>query len=739
MLKISQAKHTEVIQLSYWVFAIWWLIILSVHTIAGVYAALYAYCCFKLQGTYLNLRFEQNQIGLPPPYHRTIAGVHVMVSILHAACIFLMLSGSLWQRSLAFTPWSSCNTEDKQEEVKNTSRTNSAVLRSITNAYTTVSDRHGICGVNSDHFHVVLIIREVVETTLQTVQAYRMSVLLPWKLLNRFYVFLLVVNCWSSVVVYSTFFKADEARRRFVCLVLDCMLDLMACVGVGLLVLLNYTKYYDGYVQGFDDSLWQNDEWTARATNEFRMVMVTSWTDLASRAIFSFGLILTASSIKTLLQHLPRKRKRVDPQITASNVQFIQEAFSSHLNAVVPEPALNPVVLGSKSSKRKSINKLQDIFRTTTNLSTRTGQALLITAHLLFGAWGLVLLGLHIHASIQPTLPQCLMQVRPWGASRPACYLVGLDCYTLGISGKMDEVEEKWSEFDGFTVVQLLIRHCPTLEMPDSISNFRRLHSIKVYNTTIVDWGESAALTNTNHPDFVTLYVIRATMTNDRLPLGFQSPDFPQFLTDIEFCGTNLRELPDDLDLKWHTGGAIRFEYSQLETFPFVLLRLEPMFFALTGNPFTSVPPEVFESPGLTTLGLGSTSIRELPRNVTNLSPTLRGLFLDGTEISFFWPWMDEFLLREQDWRILVVTNTPYCTDLVQIQSGSASVFQVPSLPENASILMDPAEANEFVILDFVHCVGFDGPYYLIQLDDDDMAISPPPALPTTPVSPPDH
>lgn len=288
MLSLLQDKPTEVVQLSYWAFAIWWVIILSVHITAGGYAALYAYSYVKLQDTSLNFYFESFQIGMPPPHHRTIAIVHAVMAALHAVFVFLMLGGSVWQRSLAFTPWSSCNAEDKHEETGN-SRTISAVLRSFTKVYTTVSDRHGICGVNSDYFHVVLIVREVIETALRTSQAYRMSVLLPRTILNRFYVLLLVMNCWSSVVVYSTFFKGDEARRRFVCVVLDCMLDLMACVGVGLLILLNYIKYYSHDMQGFDDSLWRDDEWAARAINEFRMVVVTSWSDLASRAIFSFS------------------------------------------------------------------------------------------------------------------------------------------------------------------------------------------------------------------------------------------------------------------------------------------------------------------------------------------------------------------------------------------------------------------------------------------------------------------
>ncbi|RAW21906.1 hypothetical protein PC110_g21652 [Phytophthora cactorum] len=118
-----------------------------------------------------------------------------------------------------------------------------------------------------------------------------MSVLLPRTLLNRFYVILLVINCWSSVVAYSVLFKGDEASRRFVCIVLDCVLDLISCMGVELIIVLNYVSDYDENMQGFSDYLWRNDEWAARAQNEFRMVVVVSWSDLASRAFFSFGLI----------------------------------------------------------------------------------------------------------------------------------------------------------------------------------------------------------------------------------------------------------------------------------------------------------------------------------------------------------------------------------------------------------------------------------------------------------------
>ncbi|KAG3115707.1 hypothetical protein PI125_g5295 [Phytophthora idaei] len=86
----------------------------------------------------------------------------------------------------------------------------------------------------------------------------------------------------------------------------------------------------------------------------------------------------------------------------------------------------------------------------------------------------------------------------------------------------MSEVEEKWTEFDSSTVVQVLIRHCPTLEMPPSISKFHALHGVKVYNSTIVDWGDSAAFTSANHPNILSLYLVRVI---------FYLPDFTQAIS----------------------------------------------------------------------------------------------------------------------------------------------------------------------------------------------------------------
>ncbi|KAL4101581.1 hypothetical protein PRIC1_005333 [Phytophthora ramorum] len=553
-----------------------------------------------------------------------------------------------------------------------------------------------------------------------------MSMLLPRTLLNRFYVILLAVNCWSSVLVYSVFFKGDEARRRLACIVLDCMLDLVACMGVELMILLSYAQDYSPKLLGFPELMWYNDEWVARALNEFRMVVVVSWSDLASRSIFSLGLVMTTTSMKELLQRLPRNANRVVQSTSKKGpgIPTTEDVWGNKLNTVGPKFP-EPVLSGPQLSERHLIK------RSDTNLRTRAGRLMLRSAHSLFGVWGLLVLGFHIHAAVRPTLPQCLMQVRPWLVSRPSCYLAALDCHTLGISGTMQEVYTKWSEFDASTVVQLLIRHCTALEVPDVFAEFSGLRGIKIYNTTINEWGESAAITNAKHPGMSSLLVVRVNMTDGLLPAGLQSSDFPPSLYDIELCVTNLRSLPDDLDTKWPPDSIIQVEYSQLTSVPLVLTRLQPYYLAVTGNPITELPPEIFEIQGMLYLGISEMPIRELPRNVTQLSAALSWIFIGETDISFFWQWVDELVIRMKGkanpW---LAGPTPYCDDLEKILNDTATEFRVPLLPEYSQTMMDPSEENRAVLVKSVRCdVTIEGLFYPLEIEDSNNAISTPPPL----------
>ncbi|GMF31042.1 unnamed protein product [Phytophthora lilii] len=401
-----------------------------------------------------------------------------------------------------------------------------------------------------------------IETILQIVQAYRMSWYLPRMTLNRFFLVLLKLNCWSSVFIYSLSFKRNEARKRFASLVSDCLLDRVSCVGVPLIVVLSYFRDYDAKLTGFPLVYWYDDVWSARVLNEFQMVLVVSWSDLMSRTVFSFGLVATTTSLKELLRKVPDSSKRqITP--TADSVKMADRPKDIK--------AIGPILPGVELVRETpQFVKVGSGSYAGTGLRSRTGRRLLHSAHIVFGIWGVIALGLHIQASVQEEIPQCALQVHPWAMSEPACYLAILTAIILVFPARKGK-----SKQDG---VSLKIYWCyttysslPHAKNSDLISDFHLTTGIKVYNSTMFDWGESAAVTNTNHPALIWLYFVRVNLPDGRLPEGIMSANFPANLYDLEFTYTNVRELPDDLDLKWLIGTTVYFECSELTVVPPVL------------------------------------------------------------------------------------------------------------------------------------------------------------------------
>ncbi|KAG7376229.1 Centrosomal protein of 41 kDa [Phytophthora pseudosyringae] len=722
----------EFVVVSSWMFALWWLIFIGVHLVTCGYNALYALFYWELGQTILCRYLVFYQIGMPPDHYGTIAAIHAVMSLVHGLCVLMMTLSSLWYRTLTFTPWggtsiateganSMYNSHLSQSEAnssKRGSRVHSTIRRSLSKLSKLtgpLTDRYGLLGVNGTYFHVLLTWRELIETTFQTIQAYRMSILLPSMLLNRFYVVGLVVNCWSSAIIHALPFRSDEARRRFACLACDCALDLMAGMGVTGIVVLSYLDQYDPETTDFGLNPWYNDEWTARALNEFQMVVVVSWSDLLSRTIFSLGLLVTTTNLKELLYRSASRGNRVSAEVNLMKkvkvkalVQVIDTEMP-HLTKSTPHVDL--------AEKTSCVGRVR-------NLVVRG-------VHIMFFVWGLLVLGFHVHASIRPALPQCMLQVRPWAVSRPSCFLVSLDCHQLGISGQIDEVDEKWHEFDGSTVVMMVIRHCTSLDVPDVFNEFHQLISVKLYNSTIVDWRESAAITNTNHPEFLSLMLVRVNMTDGVLPAAFLSSDTPLNLYDFEMCITNLRDLPKDLDLKWLMGSYIIIEFSQLQTVPASVLRILPGYLSLMGNPISELPPEIFEVEGLTDLGIGFTDIHELPRNVTQLSSTLTSIYLPDTDVSYFWPWAEDLFGRESArWvsTVIIAGGSVYCDDLERIANGSSDSFSIPLSVEYSMNLMEPNNALPGgSIWQSVDCnpvvSGVSGPLYPLVAEDEHNAL----------------
>ncbi|POM73721.1 Hypothetical protein PHPALM_9408 [Phytophthora palmivora] len=651
------SRATEYVRLSFRWFAMWWVIILGVHIAGCGYNVAYAKFYHNYGDTFLSYTLEANRIGLPRQHFPVITYVYMSLAAVHGMYALLMIIGSARNQTLTFS-------SGKLQDVPNI----------FSWLYEKFAGRRGLLGVNGRHFDLVIICREVLQTLLQTIQAVRMSKYLPRATLNRFYVCLVAINCWSSSMIYSRWFWKDEARRRFAVILFDVVLNLVSALGVPFIIVMSYLDLFHADAIGFDFSTLGDEEWVAQLLNEVQMVIVISWFDLMSRVVFTFGLVASCADLKDLLCS------------QSTNVNHVYQN-ASLMNSL--SPLMLPRLIDKKadnfngviSSRCASVQPALQKENSYAEILLQTPRLRKFIKTFRFGSaiWGIVIVILHIIAVIQPALFECATKVHPMAGVLPSCYIVNFNCHALRITGRLDETLHEWNKFDHKTTMTLRILHCPALEIPASFQNFPHLQQIVVYNSTIVDWSVENAIISTNHPDMIILYVVRVNMTGGMLPPGLQSLSFPP-------------------------GSGIYLENSRLTEVAPALAWLKPVYLIMNNNPITKVSPEIFEGV-LNYLTLGGTKLTELPQNVAEPSTALYYLDITDTDVTFFWAWMDP--LVEDMFGVMPLLSAGgslYCSDLDSIMSGKSSDFRIPFEIGYSPLLMNASEENWGTLLQAVDC-----------------------------------
>ncbi|GMF23580.1 unnamed protein product [Phytophthora lilii] len=715
----SWSRQSGFVTLSYCGFTFWWLVILAVHLVTFLFNVCYAKFYWDFGDTFLSYSLEAYNIGMRREHFHTISYVHIGLASMDGAYFILMVVGSLMQRTLTFSPWSvalqrhgkvsrkavrnhvaKMNEQNQKDDVSQLTIRRSTVLM-LRRATKAISNRRSILGVKGRYFYVILICREAVETSFQPVHVVRMSKYLSRTLLNRFYAVLLVINCWSTVFVHTRGFAGDDARRRFAAVVCDCTLDLLSAMGVSIMIVLSYVNEYDVELGSFDFSLLQDDTWMARMLSEARLVVVTSWSDLTSRIVFLLGVIAATYNMKQLLRWKPRRGNRIAHGKGGNEKDELQ---------LVGPQRLDNILLGPSKKQRTKVKSYNSCFFWQANthhprIFNHISRGLLVAVHCLFFSLGVVVLGLHIHASWRAPLVECNPKVKPIAGAHPACFLVEFDCHKLGILGTKKEVTVEWKKIDPTTVAKLHILHCSVLEIPSMLQEFDQLREMWIYNSSIRSWDSAASITNTHHPNLTVFSLIRTNTAEGQLPEGLQSSDFPNRLTQMYFCKTNLQTMPEDIDSKWRFGSNIYIEASNLTMIPPALLRLQPYYLSLASNPITELPPDLFDYSLIHYLVLSHTKLHELPPNVTSSPSGQTFFYFSSTDISYFWSWIDPFV--ESMLGIsprLAVGSTPYCYDLENILNGAASNFSVPFQPGFSRTLMNASVSNWEILIQSVDC-----------------------------------
>ncbi|KAJ0394265.1 hypothetical protein P43SY_004642 [Pythium insidiosum] len=725
------------VELPSWGFRLAWVMMLTLHGLCAFYFILNAHVYDKTPGSALETALVAYNVGMPMDAYDTLMGVHAAFAAIHILLGAVMVLYSLWKRRFSFGPLQELGLDGSIRPTSKVASSNgnrrfssltsalsagsteSGRLHAIVTAGTrwmqlvaALYSRQGFFGVEGKYFDEILTVREIVESALQAYQAYRMSQLLarPW--LNRFYVTMLVVNCWMVPIVHFVC-RHRVMHRRALGLLFDATLDFTSAMVVPTVLLFSYYPDFDVPSWGFPYTLWFDDMWVVNVVTEFQIMLVTSWGDLASRCVFSIGLISCIESAKELLRESsPADAKR---HARAKHQVPIADAKEQTLS---PAAAARPSIAHARAWSS---------FRQLRHASLRR---MLQSLQVMCAALGAVVVVLHMYAESASKLDNCLIQVHPWLERKPACVLLQWDCHTRLDSGDAAAITAQWSKTSPAYVRRVLLLHCYQLQMPPLVTAFHEMTGMKVYNSTIAAWNSDAALTATNHPRMVLAYFVRVnTSSTGELPPGLMTAPFPPTLWDIEFAVSNLRKLPDDLDTKWPLGLYFTCERCEFTAVPPAIVRLMPYWITFAENPFTGFPFEVFQIPVLEHFGLAGVPLPSLlppTQGDSFLQDTsVRYLYLAGTNVTWLPRWVDAFAaLPRSLWYqpALDLTFTPMCEAIGQMQAGTLERFppewtaNVPA--DQLSRYMTVTRSNVSALDGVVGCFAFSILGY--PLDDED-------------------
>ncbi|KAJ0392501.1 hypothetical protein ATCC90586_007606 [Pythium insidiosum] len=503
------------------------------------------------------------------------------------------------------------------------------VVRSMSSLSNGLFGRHGLLGLDSEHFPLVFAVREALEVGAQCVQLQRSSELVtrPW--ISHALVALLVVNCWSAVALRRVF-RGRLALERIACLTLDVLLNMGSSMAFPLTVFLPYALAFNRHTLSFPIEILYNDLAFTKLVRENRAPFALSWSDGVSKLIPHLATFSTLRALRVVLL----EAHVLDTGASAQSVSAVVQGSDT------AKPTRQPVHHG-----RRLLSVLSSVLH-----------AALITL-------SVVVVALHARAfaiSGRGPIAGCKQPVYPWFGSAYTCAIYEFNCYRRGVDSPP---EHALDALDRDSLAVLLFTHCPALRVPRAIRRFPQLLGLEICNSTLVEWAADASIDAVAHARMTYLTLARVNMT--ALPEGLLQP-LPEMLLDIEISVTNLTAVPDDLHERWHDLTVFYLEHSQLAEYPRALSFMVVDDLSLSHQRMQAIPALAELEHTFFVLTLAGNPLRELPETIKP-GTTFGFVVLDDTLLDWAPAWLFDSVLDHVN-----LFGTPLCSNVTLHQADSA-------------------------------------------------------------------
>lgn len=627
------------------------------------------------------------------PGSNSLLGISGVIGVGAAVYVYQlagMVQISIKQGRLAFKPrqQTAPNIMQKKARGRGPLSVLHAVLFYCSVVYREIFGPKGLLGIEHPYFLQILMAREIMEIASQGYQAYTSSTMVPRRWINNLATTLLVVNCWSTLLVQA-FVPKSLTVQRVLCLAIDTVLDFGWTVVIPVCILLPYLVAYDPKLRAYPDKLLADYSWQLSWQMDIQQLCITSVLDFISNMLPCVSMLTSSRTISGVLDE---KRTLIQPERflppLSKREAFRQiEAAGSLASAGITQAAsrASPPASTSRvwalfySPRLPRQNRTRTRTSTTSRLSRRNRFWPKINSHFLFFfLLGVGVICVHLYATSVATRAGadvgCMVPMRPWFTQSYACAYTNIKC-RAGRSGDPsdqtaisdgDEIEQRLSAFEPSALKYLVISHCAALKMPAIVQGFHSLQIVEVFNSTILEWQEAAAFTTHSHPYLRRFGLVRTNMSAFPDALARDAP-----FVFMSLVATNLTTLPDSILSNWKALQYFTMEHGQLREIPRAIAAMEGLErLSVCDNRIDTLPETL--SGAYSVLNLARNPLRALPRTLRDAS-RLRSVTFEHTQVVDVPSWLTGAMAARASSLSVFGIGSPFCEHASTSPSNNTS------------------------------------------------------------------
>uniref|UniRef100_K3WQL1 Leucine-rich repeat-containing N-terminal plant-type domain-containing protein n=1 Tax=Globisporangium ultimum (strain ATCC 200006 / CBS 805.95 / DAOM BR144) TaxID=431595 RepID=K3WQL1_GLOUD len=280
----------------------------------------------------------------------------------------------------------------------------------------------------------------------------------------------------------------------------------------------------------------------------------------------------------------------------------------------------------------------------------------------------------------------CLVPMRPWFASSYTCAYANINCYThrtMGAVNKRTEISTEddaeiltaLSAFDSGTLLYLVLSHCSPLRVPPILNKYRSLTMLEIYNSSIFEWPDSAAITIRTHPNLRRLIIVQTKLPSVPNALLHESP-----VVVVNLIATNLTTLPPEISSSWKRLKYFNMEHGVLREIPSVMASLTTLERLSVSNNLISTTLTALQG-AYSVLNFANNPLQALPTTIRDPSK-LGVVVFDNTLVADVPSWIYDATTRDSTPSTVSGTGTPFCKHELNMQETNARSNVTPATIE---------------------------------------------------------